>query len=644
MMRTCRHWPVVVAMLVCAAALGTLAGRAAADDFAVELPEGVDAVWDMQLADRQSTATRERVCLNGLWRWQPADSAATEPPQDHWGYFKVPGCWPGISDYMQKDCQTVFAHPAWAQTRLADLTAAWYEREFAVPEGWAGRRVVLRLEYVNSLAKVFVDGKAAGDQAFPGGELDLTAACGTAPGKHRLSLLVVALPLKAVLLSYHDSAAGKTEKGSVARRGLCGDVFLVSEPPGPRIADVRVETSVRKQQIGFDVALAGLAAEGRYRLVGRIDDDWVPDEPKSEYTSPPFTAGDVKGGRYQFRGDRFSKRLWDLHTPGNQYRLNLTLTDVNDQTLDAALPIRFGFREFWIDGRDFYLNGSRIWLSALPLDNAQVERRAGELRRRLREPRAAEENRHQLRLYPQLRLRAGIAPELCRSAAGRRQGGHAGLVLAAAFQPLSLGRGRCRPRKRLRPARRVLRPRGPEPSVGRLLCDEPQRHRLRRGHEPRLDRRHSRPPRPVGREQREAGHPGRSDRPALDPSRIVYHHASGNLGPLHASNFYPNFVPIQELSDWFEHWATKGVKPVFLCEYGAPFTWDWGMYRGWFRGKREFGSAEVPWEFCVAEWNAQFLGDRAFKIGEPEKADLRWEAQQVRGRISSGIAGTIRST
>ncbi|MCJ7543535.1 MAG: hypothetical protein MUP47_03045, partial [Phycisphaerae bacterium] len=120
----------------------------------------------------------------------------------------------------------------------------------------------------------------------------------------------------------------------------------------------------------------------------------------------------------------------------------------------------------------------------------------------------------------------------------------------------------------------------------------------------------------------------------LDPSRIVYHHASGNLGSMHAINFYPNFVPIQELSDWFEHWATKGVKPVFMCEYGAPFTWDWAMYRGWYKGKREFGSAVVPWEFCLTEWNAQFFGDRAFQISEMEKRNLRWEAKQFReGRL-----------
>ena len=114
----------------------------------------------------------------------------------------------------------------------------------------------------------------------------------------------------------------------------------------------------------------------------------------------------------------------------------------------------------------------------------------------------------------------------------------------------------------------------------------------------------------------------------LDPSRIVYHHASGNLGAMHTINFYTNFVPIQEMSDWFEHWATEGVKPLFTCEYCVPMSWDWTMYRGWYNGKREFGSAVVPWEFCLAEWNAQFLGDQAYRISEQEKRNLRWEARQ----------------
>ncbi len=40
--------------------------------------------------------------------------------------------------------------------------------------------------------------------------------------------------------------------------------------------------------------------------------------------------------------------------------------------LDTCFDQRFGFREFWIDGRDFFLNGTRIFLSAVPLDNAAI--------------------------------------------------------------------------------------------------------------------------------------------------------------------------------------------------------------------------------------------------------------------------------
>ena len=54
------------------------------------------------------------------------------------------------------------------------------------------------------------------------------------------------------------------------------------------------------------------------------------------------------------------------------------------------------------------------------------------------------------------------------------------------------------------------------------------------------------------------------------------------------------------------------------------------MYRGWYKGHREFGSAVAPWEFCVAEWNAQSLGRRAYQITEAEKENLRWEAEQFR--------------
>src|SRR5262249_24876714 len=67
------------------------------------LPSGVKAVWDLDKAYREKTPTRERVSLNGLWRWQPAKGLTDPVPADRWGYFKVPGFWPGNTNYIQED-------------------------------------------------------------------------------------------------------------------------------------------------------------------------------------------------------------------------------------------------------------------------------------------------------------------------------------------------------------------------------------------------------------------------------------------------------------------------------------------------------------------------------------------------------------
>jgi beta-galactosidase len=133
-------------------AAGLLSARSgsAAEPNAAVLPDGVRAVWDTDKAYRETTPSRERICLNGLWRWQPGESMPDAVPAGGWGWFKVPGCWPGITDYMQKDAQTLVRHPDWKQTNLSRMTTAWYEREAAIPANWKGRRVSLALEYLNS--------------------------------------------------------------------------------------------------------------------------------------------------------------------------------------------------------------------------------------------------------------------------------------------------------------------------------------------------------------------------------------------------------------------------------------------------------------------------------------------------------------
>ena len=583
-------------------------------------------VWDLDKAFRQKTPTRERICLNGLWQWQPAKDAGEAVPAGQWGYFKVPGCWPGITDYMQKDCQTVCAHPSWKDLRLAGLASAWYQREFTIPRDWAGRRIALKLDYLNSYTVAFVDGRKAGEVRFPAGEVDLTSLC-QAGGKHVLSLLVTAMPLKGVMLSYNDTSAAREVKGSVARRGLCGDVWLTAEPPGPRIADVKINTSVRKWELSLDVALEGLPADRQYLLRAQVSGEG---RHAAEFPSQPFKAGDLKDGRFTFAAKWKPDKLWDLNTPQNTHDLILTLSETGGKVMDTALPVRFGFREFWIGGRDFYLNGSRVFLSAVPLDNAQIGAAWATYA-------AAKESLDRLKSF-------GINFVYTHNY-GCEPGSHLSFeevlraaddagVLVSLSQPhfshydwKSPDAGRSN--GYARHAEFYVRVAGSHPSVvfysmshNATGYSEDMNPDMIDGIADPRDTWSANNARLALRAEAIVRR--------LDPGRIVYHHSSGNLGAMHTSNFYPNFAPIQELSDWFGHWSAKGVKPVFLCEYGAPFTWDWSMYRGWYKGQRSFGSAAVPWEFCLAEWNAQFLGDRAFKISEAEKANLRWEARQFR--------------
>src|SRR6185436_6555280 len=119
-MTTLRAFLLGIALLVCRA-----------DETTIDLPEGVKPVWDFSRAYRETTLSHERICINGFWRWQPANAESL--PTNHWGYFKVPGSWPGITDYMQKDSQTPYAHESWKSISFGGVTAAWYQREIVVP-------------------------------------------------------------------------------------------------------------------------------------------------------------------------------------------------------------------------------------------------------------------------------------------------------------------------------------------------------------------------------------------------------------------------------------------------------------------------------------------------------------------------------
>ena len=571
--------------------------------------------WSIADAWRQTTATRERVCLNGLWGFRPVlkeESASAVPAAgDCWGWFKVPGIWPDGAWEMDGGAQKIWVAP-WLEEHggVRGFDRAWYKRRVTVPAAWAGRRIVLEFTMLQSHVQAFVDGAPCGELWYPGGELDLTGKL--KPGaEQELALCVTARPLTAERNAFMAPDRVVTDKASVKLKGITGDLFLCSMPSAARLSDVQVVTSVRDRTVAFVAETAGLGS-GPYRL--RAEVTGCGESPRA------FVSGDLTpdaSGALRFTASWTDAKLWDTDTPQNRYAAALALTDVTGKTLDALTPVSFGFREFRISGRDFVLNGTPVHLRALynPSANGKADKATVA---------AAREMCCRMFEYGFNALIGGnydFAPGSVGYLDGLLQAcDETGMLMAFSL-----------PHKK---------------DFGNKL-DDPKMAELYRNQTAWLIRRARNHPSVVlyAMNHNSTGYYGDQNpmkidgvydvlkaadlknewvvkqrkqafiteaiTKQIDPTRPVYHHESGNLGDLHTVNCYLNWAPIQERSDWTEHWATTGVKPLFFVEWGLPHISSWSSYRG----PKFIWRCEAFQSLWAAEFAAQFWGDAAYQDG-----------------------------
>lgn len=104
---------------------------------------------------------------------------------------------------------------------------------------------------------------------------------------------------------------------------------------------------------------------------------------------------------------------------------------------------------------------------------------------------------------------------------------------------------------------------------------------------------------------------------AIDPTRFVYGHGSGNIGgELAGANIHMNFIPLAEKEAWHSEWANRGDKPWIHDEGGgAPYYPDYFLKRFDISGGRILSPSES--EPAVTEFSAEFYGDDAYR-SEPE--------------------------
>jgi len=587
----------------------------------VELPDEADSPWGLSKAWRQSSSTREQVCINGLWRFIPALGSQTPPVKGSgWGWFKVPGIWP-VSDWSIGDSSQDIILSSGMKKRLdmKNLDQAWYQRDITIPVNWKDRRIVLDFGMVQSHARILVDGKDAGEVWFPGGELDITDLV-VSGNTYLLSILVTARPLESESRVFMAPNRIMASKAKVKFKGLTGDVFLVGEPIGTRITDVHVITSVRKKLITFDVGVADIGDEPLLLEVSISENGKL-----VKSLSPKDLKVTRKNGRLQASASWKNPKLWDIDTPENMYEANVVLSTA-DGVVDQTLPIKFGFREFWIDGRDFKLNGSTIHLRALHNMNINNHADKACMEGCLNTCERMKEYGFNFLITANYGFSPGQVGYMDALFDATDETG----VLAS----FSLPHGKDF-KWQLDNPKQLQRYKDITTWLIRRVQNHPSIVTYAMNHNATGYKGDQNPlkidgiydPDTLRSENersvmlREQSMIAAETTRLIDPTRAIYHHQSGNLGDMHTVNIYLNWSPRQERSNWLEHWAEKGVKPVFFVEWGLPHIASWSSYRG-----PEFiwgcNAYQSVWD---SEFVAPLIGDDAYLMTPRKVAALRHE-------------------
>lgn len=200
------------------------------------------------------TSKRSQMVLNGVWECAPMAVRGEPMPADgEWGKMLVPGFY--FADIEKKPTLPCIVERGKTQRWKADnkYERCWIRRDVKIPENWRGE-IVLKVEHVMTVARVFVNGKDAGIVSYMDDSLDISKFA-KAGETVSIALLVGAHSKPSDI--YYNKPASKKEKPD-PYGGINGDVFLISRPAGVQISDAFVKTSVELKKIDIDLKFENL--------------------------------------------------------------------------------------------------------------------------------------------------------------------------------------------------------------------------------------------------------------------------------------------------------------------------------------------------------------------------------------------------
>ncbi len=291
----------------------------------------VFAIPTLRAESVPASTMREKICLNGVWKFNAAGTSETEIPKTGWSKIRIPSTWigHGSGNFSISSADTASPH-------------AWFARAFFVPASWNdGRRIKLKFLALDYAHAVYVNGKLIDRYksmrfCF---DVDITAAVKFGQD--------------------NDLAVWVQRKDDKdVEAGIIRSVYLTSVP-AVHVEYSHAMPSVEKMTLTVRTRVKNEDKVKRSVTVQPA----VNDNGKTVLTLPAKTIMLEPGQSSEVETAASWKDpvLWGFGIYGKPYLYHLR-TQLSGPSVADVQYDRFGFREFKTKGPKFYLNGKHFFI------------------------------------------------------------------------------------------------------------------------------------------------------------------------------------------------------------------------------------------------------------------------------------------
>jgi beta-galactosidase len=402
-------------------------------------------------------------------------------------------------------------------------------------------------------------------------------------------------------------------KATLATRGITGDVILHRRPQGMHISDVFVKTSVRRSSIEPEIEVSGIVAVPSLQIINRVFDE----KGKVVKTFSQKATLSSTAALQVFNTDSYwqNPKFWDLDQP-QMYQLH-TLIISNGKLIDEYVQ-EFGFREFWIEGKNFYLNGTRINLRPTldPPGDGMGELIAASI------DGIRNAGFNFAELWPTNFDQRGEIRDWREVMAAADKKGFllSGVALPFSFYIVdhTFAHTWEKPGVKETWEQRMvyeLRKQRNHPSVimwgssANFFGHAQDQNPLHIGQSGWIKNDD------FWQRNATAAQDAIQTIKKHDPTRPVFTHHGAYVGDVHTLNFYLSLTPLQEREEWLSHYSRFGKMPFMAIEFGTP------LHCTFLRGRNGFGN-NIRTEPLVTEFVAMYGGSAAYKQETDEYRSL----------------------